>query len=300
MKLNLLFLVFAMHAHVRMWPEWDLVYPVSLSSVHAQPTSSPTRIGQLSEYDKGMILEAHNSERESYCLADMAWDENIAQIAEMYAQQCTTTGVHSNNGYGENMGGGSGFGGASQWPPVWTVGSWLQEKQFWSCTSDPSIPRSSRAGHYFAIVWNATARIGCGEAFCPYNGGQIRWLVCNYAPAAAWWASPPFEGCGCPATTSPPATLPPITIMTPPPPLSPTKKPPKTTKPKKLTPKVVPTTSQPTKSANISISTRGNTNLTSGFPVQTPYPLRHPETAINVMRQFAIFGALVLFPLVFV
>ena len=164
----------------------------------------------LTPDDITSILNTHNIERASWCQPPLIWNTTIANIAQSYANKCTTNGQHSHNGYGENMGGGSGF-----YPPSRAVFAWIREKSIynWNCTAGtcclfnyttnykPTIEYKNTPnyqclilpentclydiGHFTQVVWSTTTQIGCGQTTCWYEPIQstLTWYVCNYAPA---------------------------------------------------------------------------------------------------------------------
>merc|ERR1712004_18600 len=136
------------------------------------------------------IVNQHNKHRSSVSppatdMVKMYWDENIAKIAQHYANSCPT--YHEANrdsrkvpGYGISIGQNIGY----YYQPVksWTqnIDSWHSEvKDF---TYGASYQQSG-IGHYTQVVHNDAIAIGCGYAKCKgtFNWPFAHTYVCNYA-----------------------------------------------------------------------------------------------------------------------
>ena len=104
----------------------------------------------------------------------MEWDEDIAAVAQAYAetlaQDCSL--VHSSSGYGENLF--AAWGIASSGEDV--VEAWASEEANYDYDANTC---SDVCGHYTQVVWADSSRLGCGRADC-FDGGEV-W-VCNYDP----------------------------------------------------------------------------------------------------------------------
>lgn len=123
--------------------------------------------------EKSSILNRHNLERAKYCLPPLVWDEQLAQTSSDYAAKCIF-GHSGQIGVGENLYG-------STYPhlnPVASVVSWANEKNLWEC----GFCCDEETGHFTQIVWNETQSVGCGMAFCQYEGTVLSWIVCQYSP----------------------------------------------------------------------------------------------------------------------
>jgi hypothetical protein len=135
------------------------------------------------------ILAIHNRERADVGNKALTWDDSLASQAQGYADQLRSQGYVCNNqqcgplphgvSNGENLGWGSvGF------PFVKMVeGSqyaWLSEKPGYNAKTNTCtpVPPLSSCGHYTAMIWGGTTKIGCGTS----SGAQIEILVCRYNP----------------------------------------------------------------------------------------------------------------------
>ena len=133
------------------------------------------------------ILLAHNEVREAEGagLSPMKWDQNLAVVAQGYAdalagQDCAL--IHSSGPYGENLYWSKGF----KSSPQVVVDSWASEIEAYDYDTNAC---SGVCGHYTQIVWQKTERLGCGQASCA--GGEEVW-VCNYDPPGNWVGEKPY------------------------------------------------------------------------------------------------------------
>ena len=130
-----------------------------------------------------ILLAAHNRERAAVGLAAMAWDPALAASAVGSANQLAREGRlrhsprHQRPGVGENLW----IGTRDAFAIETMVGSWTSERRLFRRGTFPDNSRTGRwsdVGHYTAIIWPTTRRIGCAI------GRSARWevLVCRYAP----------------------------------------------------------------------------------------------------------------------
>jgi len=125
------------------------------------------------------VLDEHNTLRAKHSAPPLTWDEAMASEAQSWAEKCTWG--HS-NAAGENIWAGSGstFSGAS------AVKSWYNEVT--NPGYDFSNPGTSDGtGHFTAVVWKSTTRLGCAMKVCtplhPMDWNPGNFLVCQYSPA---------------------------------------------------------------------------------------------------------------------
>jgi hypothetical protein len=141
------------------------------------------------------MTAAHNAVRRrtsaSAALPDLEWSEELAGIAQAYAEELARNGcdlIHSKGGsFGENL---ASFGGERA-TPTRVVELWAAEEECYtfgtfargdSCTCDA-------CGHYTQIVWRNTDLVGCGVADC---GGNEEVWVCNYDPPGNYVGQRPY------------------------------------------------------------------------------------------------------------
>ena len=118
------------------------------------------------------VLARHNQLRSQHCVPALAWSEQLAQIAQNWADRCVFE--HSSGNLGENLA----MGTSGAYPPVEHVQSWYDEVASYDFARAESRD-GKPVGHFTQIVWQSTTQLGCGVATC---GGEDL-LVCNYAPA---------------------------------------------------------------------------------------------------------------------
>lgn len=132
------------------------------------------------------ITNLHNEVRATVSVAPLTWDDDLAAIAQTWADSCTDNenpiGLVDHNpnrsdnypGYvGENI-----YGSGGTATPEGAVGLWAAEEANYDYDSNTC---SGVCGHYTQIVWSTTERVGCGLSNC--QGLQYgSTIVCNYSP----------------------------------------------------------------------------------------------------------------------
>jgi pathogenesis-related protein 1 len=162
---------------------------------------APTARPGGSEADRLVgITQEHNRIRAAVSasppLPDLAWSQDLADVAESYAKKLASSGcslVHSQGPYGENLA----FFGGQQATAAEVVDLWAGEKSCWtfgtfeetdSCSS--ACNDSGGCGHYTQVVWRDTKLVGCGVAACTNGDGEV-W-VCNYDPPGNFVGEKPY------------------------------------------------------------------------------------------------------------
>lgn len=152
----------------------------------------------------------------------MKWDENLATVAQNYADECN---------YGHNSSRGTDYAVLSGLigPAVgeniaaqWTTGSlgsasalmslesafsgWNGENDLWHYDTINNSSWGTGFGHFTQHVWAVTTNVGCGQAWCP--GGtwscasgcdtipsswNMVFTVCNFYTAGNYWGQSPYE-----------------------------------------------------------------------------------------------------------
>ena len=149
------------------------------------------------------ILCAHNQVRANVsspaptpALQPLAWNQDLADVAQDYAEQCVwghnpDRGDTFNVSIGENL-----FASTNQRDPEAAVINWADEVEFYSYTDNNCTP-GEMCGHYTQIVWRETNEVGCATHYCSQiqniswpNGGYM--VVCNYAPAGNYIGQRPY------------------------------------------------------------------------------------------------------------
>jgi uncharacterized protein YkwD len=122
------------------------------------------------------VLAAHNSIRSKVGLPPLAWSDDLAHVAQKWADKLAAAGEfhHStDNRYGENLFRISGDGATSNAYEV--VNAWGAESASYHYESNSC---QGECGHYTQIVWRETKKVGCAVARDPKH--EV-W-VCEYAP----------------------------------------------------------------------------------------------------------------------
>jgi hypothetical protein len=139
----------------------------------------------------------------------MQWDENLATVAQNYADECnyahnssrgtdyaTLTGL-SGPAVGENI--------AARWSSATTDSAnalaalesaftgWNGENDLWHYDTINTSSWDSGFGHFTQHVWADTTRVGCGQAWCLDGGWNMVFTVCNFYTAGNYWNRYPYE-----------------------------------------------------------------------------------------------------------
>lgn len=114
-------------------------------------------------------------------LSNLIWDSTIAATAQRWANRCTC-GHQGQDTYGENLAWGDGLTGAS------AANLWAAEVKLpydYANNQCPiGTPSFPNCGHYTALAWSTTVRIGCGFKTCKAGSGcgATDYVVCRYSP----------------------------------------------------------------------------------------------------------------------
>ncbi len=134
------------------------------------------------------MTSAHNQVRAQVGVAPMQWDDNLAGVAQQWADSLATDNscqiAHSQQispPKGENLYWHSGQGSAAQALEAWAAEA---DNYTYATNSCDGI-----CGHYTQIVWAETRYLGCGYQNCA-GGGTI--VVCNYFPAGNYVGEKPY------------------------------------------------------------------------------------------------------------
>jgi len=150
-------------------------------------------------------VAAHNTWRAQVGSQPLGWNNELATVAQQWADQLATTGgcrlahrtdldtVIPGSTLGENLY----IKGASPNAPIVTpkeaVDSWGSEIQFYdAATHTCNAPAGESCGHYTQVVWKDTTEVGCGTATCASGDFQNVIWVCNYRPAGNVAGQTPF------------------------------------------------------------------------------------------------------------
>jgi len=135
----------------------------------AEAQSKPTQAAPQPDLSAmaSSALALHNKYRESHGVPPLKWSAAVAKSAQAHADRCVF--AHSiSSPFGENL--------------AWghdtidrAITDWYNEVGLYNFAA-PGF--SMATGHFTAMVWRATAELGCALGNCP---GQRLW-VCQYDP----------------------------------------------------------------------------------------------------------------------
>ena len=135
----------------------------------AEAQSKPTQAAPQPDLSAmaSSALALHNKYRESHGVPPLKWSAAVAKSAQAHADRCVF--AHSiGSPFGENL--------------AWghdtidrAITDWYNEVGLYNFAA-PGF--SMATGHFTAMVWRATAELGCALGNCP---GQRLW-VCQYDP----------------------------------------------------------------------------------------------------------------------
>ena len=139
------------------------------------------------------MVAAHNDARgraaptPSPALPDLSWSDELAQIADDWANQCVWE--HSMGETGENL----------AWfsytvEPAEVVEAWFSEISDYDYDTN-TCAAGKMCGHYTQVVWRDTTKVGCAVVSCPDVEGigmaGDLW-VCEYDPPGNWVGEKPY------------------------------------------------------------------------------------------------------------
>ncbi|CAO3655203.1 unnamed protein product [Mucor hiemalis] len=116
------------------------------------------------------IVKVHNKLRSKHHSPALKWDTKLAKYAQQWSNKCEFQ--HSQGPYGENLALGY---------PTWTsvINGWYSEVKNYNYNS-PGFAMNT--GHFTAIVWKSTTKVGCGVKTCNNLGKGVKLYTCSYAP----------------------------------------------------------------------------------------------------------------------
>jgi uncharacterized protein YkwD len=142
----------------------------AVATATAAPARTPSASPGGPTADARAIVEQHNARRAKHCAPPLAWSNEVATVAQAWADRCVFQ--HSQGKYGENLA----MGTSRIMSPEHVVEMWYDGEVASYDFARPGF--GMRTGHFTQVVWKGTTHVGCGSAEC---GGQRLW-VCNYDP----------------------------------------------------------------------------------------------------------------------
>ena len=155
----------------------------ALAGANAQGLSDKAKTVQLPPLAREM-LSAHNSVRVGVKVPPLEWSEQLAGVAQKWANELINKHQFSHNmavKYGENL---FEITGATA-SAAQVVKAWDAESRYYNYASNSC---SAKCGHYTQLVWRSTKRVGCAVA---RSGGREVW-VCDYDPPGNWVGQRPY------------------------------------------------------------------------------------------------------------
>ena len=154
-------------------------------------------------------LDLHNEKRAQYCLPPLVWDQNLAKVAQAWADGGNADGPHNSSRNAEYA---ALIGCTSNCPDIGENMSWQAPWDFWPVETmiDGWLAEESWApgcndggSHYTQMVQENTTAVGCGISV---DAGGKAHLVCNYL---GWQYvgqdAFPISNCSCGGQTFAPA-----------------------------------------------------------------------------------------------
>jgi hypothetical protein len=131
------------------------------------------------------LLAAQNMARAAMGVPPLAWNNQLAADARVWANQLAATGrfEHSPDEPGEEPQGENLWAGTPRaYSPEAMIGLWVAEKRDYRPGIFPNNSRSGdveNVGHYTQLIWRDTRQVGCATAV----GRSEEFLVCRYSAA---------------------------------------------------------------------------------------------------------------------
>lgn len=115
------------------------------------------------------IVKTTNKLRARHHSPPVKWDTTLANYAQKWSNRCEFT--HSRGSYGENLALGY---------PNWTsvINGWYSEVKDYHY-DQPGF--TGKTGHFTALVWKSTTKIGCGVKTCNNLGKGIKLYTCSFS-----------------------------------------------------------------------------------------------------------------------
>jgi len=176
----------------------------------------------LSENEKRALVSAHNQLRGKVAsgsesrgrqppaadMMEMTWDDELATVAQRWADQCNFGHDSERRVSRFSVGQNVAIRKHSNRQPKGEenrkmVQAWYDEVDQFSRNGVGSFRFDSSTGHYTAVVWANTHKVGCGVTVFQDGRFISTYLVCNYGPAGNVRGEPIYtQGRACSACPS--------------------------------------------------------------------------------------------------
>lgn len=153
-------------------------------------------------------------------MVDMTWDDDLATLTQTYSAHCdwehngARTFQYAATGHtskvGEDLAVGTG-----SYTYASALTNWWAENKDYTYDTGACAP-GKVCGHYTALAWATTTKVGCGVSTCPTMKGlpstftNAVYVVCDFSPAGNFRGQKPYASSGSPAPPTPEPTPAPV------------------------------------------------------------------------------------------
>ncbi|XP_051163694.1 venom allergen 5-like [Leptopilina boulardi] len=120
-------------------------------------------------------------------MRDMVWDDELATIAQRWANQCSSLNDKCRNVQRFKVGQNVAILSITGTPPVNIITRlvilWYNEVTLFDSRQVERVTNFDRVGHYTQMLWATSVRLGCGFINHKQGENNTAILVCNYGPA---------------------------------------------------------------------------------------------------------------------
>lgn len=171
-----------MRMQIRFFSHVNFVVALMISTAAADaqaPTPAPSTVSFSQE-----ILDAHNKYRVAVGVPTLAWSDDLASAAQVWANTLNSNlqFAHDPGAGAQNQGENIWMGTTGAYSLTQMVDAWGSEQQHFQDGVFPNVSTTGNwfdVGHYSQMVWKGTTSVGC--AGVAGSDGNYR-LVCRYSP----------------------------------------------------------------------------------------------------------------------
>ena len=131
-------------------------------------------------------------------MEEMSWDEELARVAQRWADQCNFGHDQSRDVHRFKVGQNVYEQSRSRDQAVEIsiregIMGWYDEVKDFDNAGVQPYQFSSGVGHYTQMVWANTNKVGCGHVTYPSGPWIKKLIVCNYGPSGNFIGSPMYQ-----------------------------------------------------------------------------------------------------------